>query len=805
MSMFSLPRTAQPQSHVPLGGTGAFPTPAIALNFGAGARPPNVGSRGGSWAASSWGQVEAGRGGMGYTQRSDGTNPSLKFGTSSTVAELNAANSAGWMMLVFRVAAYGSFGSSVNLIAHYGTMKEDFTGAWYAASTNTHFHTFYMPDKLVNIQTATLGVGNVRCAVWGRDADGNGWLWIDGRLIGSVTGANAAVTGTASPLGIGALNFNRRYQGNVLAVAAGPESPLSFGAALSANPWQLFAPVERSIFTGLEAPRPANSSRRPLQLASPQRTLQPQNTPELAPGWGTGFAYIPSGATFYDAATRRLGNIRPEGANGQPSVFKGGRSLLFTQQNTHSQWLPQPNFRPGLGDFWVLVQGTFVSEAIPVVALSNYASGAAAASNQWRLQPNYNGSATVAGSFSFLTYDGAFVNCGANGLFADGELCTFLGVRRGNLIELWKNGALVASTVSPQRNVSGSAQQDVGFTVLEGSLYTAGGHRSIGAGGLGSLTPSQARTLSQNPWQLFTAGSREAFPDLGGAPPVAGQRRAPAIITKGLSSQPQSAPIVDTSISLTSGLVGFITPTLRPDRWTRTGAVAFGASPGGIALLGTTSSLISAPIDGAMGKQATLLYVGNMPWGSVASGVAASFGNSGNGTHGFWIQGASGSTPPRAVMRPTDASGITTAEVAGGTNSTSYPAVEVWVAVYRSTTDLRIFRNGVNVTSGMANVAAPDVSLDFQNVGLNGVRRGTNTAYGGAYRGLLTLGYNRALTDAEVRDLSRNPWQVFKALSSETFLDYEMLPSGLLVPMLFNPTVSNIQTTSVDPSVSLDF
>lgn len=133
------------------------------------------------------------------------------------------------------------------------------------------------------------------------------------------------------------------------------------------------------------------------------------------------------------------------------------------------------------------------------------------------MQPNYNGSANSAGAFAFMTYGGSFINVGANTQFSTGEVCSFLGVRRGNVVELWKNGQLVATSSGTVQNVSGSEVQSVGFGWGTSYSTTAGGNRYLGYGIEGTIPPALAAKLSENPYSIFSP--RESFiyfPDSAG-------------------------------------------------------------------------------------------------------------------------------------------------------------------------------------------------------------------------------------------------------------------------------------------------
>lgn len=218
---------------------------------------------------------------------------------------------------------------------------------------------------------------------------------------------------------------------------------------------------------------------------------------------GLRFLALPTDGTWTDVALMRRAALGSSSGNGAASAGAFGKSLYYQQANSYPQYLIMPDFKPATSDFWVLVSGTFESAALAVVALSNDAMQAGGA-NQWRLQPNYDGASLSGGSFSFQTYGGAFVTAGAASAFDANKAYTFLGVRRGTTVELWRDGVLLASSTGTAQNVSGSETQSVGFGFgVSGYSNTAGGHRFLGAGGLNTLTTAQAMELSRNPWQLF--------------------------------------------------------------------------------------------------------------------------------------------------------------------------------------------------------------------------------------------------------------------------------------------------------------
>lgn len=231
------------------------------------------------------------------------------------------------------------------------------------------------------------------------------------------------------------------------------------------------------------------------------RTRQPGQPTPVVPVGGIlpAFAFVPCGTL---APFDCVSNTFLVAGGGSSGVCQGGSSLNLVAGTSAAPYKTINSFNPGVSDFWVLVAGTFVQNAVPEIALSNNALGYSFA-NQWRLQPNYDSAATNAGAMSLLTYDGTITSVGVGGAFTSGEYAVFLGLRRGGAHELWKNGRLIASATGTARNCSASTGQDIGFGWGGSSTYTAGGHRVLAAGGLGALQQSAAASLSANPWQMF--------------------------------------------------------------------------------------------------------------------------------------------------------------------------------------------------------------------------------------------------------------------------------------------------------------
>lgn len=231
-------------------------------------------------------------------------------------------------------------------------------------------------------------------------------------------------------------------------------------------------------------------------------------------------------------------------------------------------------------------------------------------------------------------------------------------------------------------------------------------------------------------------------------------------------NQPGATVEIDPTNPLSHGLVGNINPAAR--NFQSVGAVAFKSTEGGVALLGTGASFAFKNVP-LFGNGATLLFVGN--WLTGGSHVAA-IGNSGTGDQCFIFQaGATGTSRPRALIRTVNGGGITTAETLGSGNDTQYDQIEVWCARYDGTTALKLYRNGNDFTGGNANTSASGSISTLNNISLGGTNRGSDAFASSGQRQVLGLYWSRALSPAEIKEISRNPWQIFKPVQRRIYFD----------------------------------
>lgn len=71
----------------------------------------------------------------------------------------------------------------------------------------------------------------------------------------------------------------------------------------------------------------------------------------------------------------------------------------------------------------------------------------------------------------------------------------------------------------------------------------------------------------------------------------------------------------------------------------------------------------------------------------------------------------------------------------------------------------------------------------------------------GSHLSALRVIFNRGLSDSEARELSVNPWQLFRPAANQTF--YSLPSQGVSTLVLSNPTVFNITTNSANPRVTI--
>lgn len=268
--------------------------------------------------------------------------------------------------------------------------------------------------------------------------------------------------------------------------------------------------------------------------------------------------------------------------------------------------------------------------------------------------------------------------------------------------------------------------------------------------------------------------------------------------------QPQTPVQIDWSNPLTQGLIGAINAGAPVD--TRVGTVPFVATAQGIGHNANGSSYLVTNATRPVGSAATIFHLGNLIQNTAGvGGHTGGIGTTSSGTQLFIIQNNnSGTTKPRALIRLVDAGGVSTAESATLGAGVSSTAIEPWAATYAGTAaSLTLYRNGVNDTGGRANTAASGAATALNRVSLGGVDRGTDSFSPSGQITLLSLAWDRALSAAEIKALSANPWQIFKAQSRRIFAAAAASGStGTVAVTNANDTSSASGTTTVVGTVA---
>jgi hypothetical protein len=169
------------------------------------------------------------------------------FGSPRSLDGFAPASSPCWFAWETEYAAFTNQGSSANILWGYATVDSG-TG-FYAIARSTETVSVALGNTELAGPTCT--PGRIYRYVAGRDADGNCWLWRDGDLVASGTGATAADSAVARKLILCGddTGTQRNYNGNISVFALGSGNPQSFGAQFSRNPWAyLFTPTPKRIW-----------------------------------------------------------------------------------------------------------------------------------------------------------------------------------------------------------------------------------------------------------------------------------------------------------------------------------------------------------------------------------------------------------------------------------------------------------------------------------------------------------------------------------------------------------------------------
>jgi len=238
-----------------------------------------------------------------------------------------------------------------------------------------------------------------------------------------------------------------------------------------------------------------------------------------------------------------------------------------------------------------------------------------------------------------------------------------------------------------------------------------------------------------------------------------------AIITRTpWASQPQFPAQIDWGNDLTDGLIKAFNSAALP-AGTRVGTTSFTPTPLGVAAVASGSSLYSDSIP-ALGSAGTIVGLCNVKYTPGISGFTFSCGTSGAGSQLFAFQSCNDVQAARAVLRCVDAGGISTAEASTALpTATDIPAYSLYAVTYNGTAaSLTIWKDGIDITTGLANTAASGAMSSIDNFAINGVNRGADNFAPSGQAAIVAYCWNRALTQQELLKLTRQPFQIFAPL-----------------------------------------
>lgn len=236
-------------------------------------------------------------------------------------------------------------------------------------------------------------------------------------------------------------------------------------------------------------------------------------------------------------------------------------------------------------------------------------------------------------------------------------------------------------------------------------------------------------------------------------------------------TQPQGFAQIDWGNPITRGILGEINA----------------ASPGiGAAYVGGANSTVVTPMGLAhagngsrfiwkdsqpIGSAATILLISNVRNKSDGTNIFGGIGTTTAGNQFFAFQGPQSGASFRAVIRLANGGGFTSRESASipsaGADITD---LSVWCAVYDGTTNLRLYRDGVDDSGTNINTAASGAATGLNCFSLGGINRGTDSFAVSGQNQALIVPWNRALSVDEAKSITANPWQIFKSQSRRIFV-----------------------------------
>jgi len=240
-----------------------------------------------------------------------------------------------------------------------------------------------------------------------------------------------------------------------------------------------------------------------------------------------------------------------------------------------------------------------------------------------------------------------------------------------------------------------------------------------------------------------------------------------------LDAQPQEHADIDWMNPLAAGIVGAINAAALPapsDNVVASSNPYNGVRPAprGMALIGSTGRRIRMGLWGPVTSECTLLYVGNAV-GTSGAGFVAAIGSSVSGNYLTLRQGANANYAPSArCVAPSSTDNIATF-VGYTSNGVGMPEghyVMTYKASVAAADRLQVYRDGQLSTAATTPSGAGDgvlSGIDYISLAGNDTISANGPGIGGEQRCYGVFAWNRVLTDAEIFQVSLNPWQLYRS------------------------------------------
>jgi hypothetical protein len=359
----------------------------------------------------------------------------------------------------------------------------------------------------------------------------------------------------------------------------------------------------------------------------------------------------------------------------------------------------------------------------------------------------------------------------------------------GSTAKVWEDGTFVNSgsytATTPEYNTAFFRQV----------LFGAGGPQNMASQTVRPslalmwgrpLSSAEVASLSANPWQVFLLVENEDDP-----PFVYVDR---FISPAGMRYQPQGAVRLNRSNPIANALVSLVVVTpsgtfdlVNPKLTFKQGSlISLNAGPKGLGLYSSSSAIVDgcAAPRGAYGKAAVQLPLTFM---TVTDGMSSTGGNRVIGEVGYPVYGGYGLLMDYGFLR----AGIF---VGGAYNTVTAPTASAGSGIYAMVADgtnLTLYDGGKVVGTPKAISGTVTYDNSYGHISIFGEAVENYPAATG--RVYYQAAWNRALSQAELKSLAENPWQLFAAQDEADF-DYVVVTGG---GTIISVSASSVGSSSV--------